>query len=240
MLWGAVSRAVRTPSRLDRELDEPTGLPAPFQTLLAGTTDFQSEKLIAYEMGYRAQLGPKVSASLSAYYNDYTDIRSTTPDPTFVIPIVFQNNLEGQTYGFELSSDYQMLDWWRWHAGYNYLQEHIHVRPGEIDFDHGINETADPSNQVFLRSSMDLPQNIEFSTEGRWIDALTINNGPRAEQVPSYFELDARLAWRPQRNLEISVTGENLLHASHVEYGYPNSTQEAIQRSVYGKITWHF
>jgi iron complex outermembrane receptor protein len=240
MVWGAISRAVRTPSRLDRDLNEPTGLSAPVQTLLAGTTDFQSEKLIAYEMGYRAQLGPQVSASLSAYYNDYTDIRSTTPAPGTVIPIVFQNNLEGQTYGCELSGDYQMLDWWRWHAGYDYLQEQIHVRPGEVDFDHALNETADPGNQVFLRSSMDLPQNIEFNTEGRWIDSLTINNGPRAEQVPSYFELNARLAWRPQKNIEISVTGENLLHAYHVEYGYPSSTQEAIQRSVYGKITWHF
>jgi iron complex outermembrane receptor protein len=87
---------------------------------------------------------------------------------------------------------------------------------------------------------MDLPEHIQFDTEGRWIDSLTVSNGPTAAAVPSYFELNARLAWRPIENLEISVSGENLLHAYHVEYGFPSPTQEAIQRSVYGKITWHF
>jgi len=242
MLWAAVSRAVRTPSRLDRDLYEPTGLPAPVQSLLDGSTSFTSEDLIAYELGYRAKLGSQVSGSVSTYYNDYSNLRSTTPGPASSgsLPIILQNNLEGQTYGMEVSGDYQMLDWWRWHAGYDYLQEHIHVKPGEVDFTHGLNETADPGNQVFLRSAMDLPQNIEFDAEGRWIDSLTINQGPTAATVPSYFELNLRLAWHPATNLEVSVTGQNLLHEYHVEYGFPNSTQEAIQRSVYGKITWHF
>src|SRR5207245_502127 len=45
-VWGAISRAVRTPSRIDREFFVP-GNP-PF--LLAGGTDFVSEKLLAYEL----------------------------------------------------------------------------------------------------------------------------------------------------------------------------------------------
>jgi len=242
MLWAAVSRAVRTPSRLDENLYEPTGFPKPIASLLDGSTSFQSEVLIAYELGYRAQLADKVSASISTYYNDYSKIRSTTPGPErdIDLPIVFQNNLEGQTYGVEMSSDYQMLDWWRWHAGYDYIQEHIHVAPGETDYTHGLNETADPSNQVFLRSSMDLIQNIQFDAEGRYIDEFTINNGPTAATVPDYFELNLRLAWHATKNLVLSVAGQNLLHDYHVEYGYPNATQEAIQRSVYGKITWQF
>jgi iron complex outermembrane receptor protein len=242
MIWAAVSRAVRTPSILDRSLYEQTGYPAPYQTLLEGSTSFQSEELIAYELGYRAQLGDKVSGSISTYYNDYTNIRSTTPGPTssFGLPLVFQNNLEGQTYGIEVSSDYQMLDWWRWHAGYDFLKEDIHVKPGEVDYDNGLNETADPQNQVFLRSSMDLPQNMEFDTGGRFIDSLTINNGPTAATVPGYFELDARLAWHPTKNIEISVVGQNLLQNQHAEYGFPSPTQVQIGRSVYGKIAWHF
>ena len=240
MIWAAVSRAVRTPSRIDHDLFEPTGLPAPFNSLIDGTSQFQSEKLIAYELGYRAQLMSTVSTSISTYYNDYTDIRSLTPTTVLDLPILVQNNLEGQTYGLEATADYQMLDWWRWHTGYDYLKENIHVRPGEVDFTNGHNETADPQNQFFLRSSMDLPQNIEFDTGLRWIDQLTINNGPTVATVPSYFELEARLAWHPTPNLEISVTGQNLLHNEHVEYGFPNSTQEEIARSVYGKIAWHF
>jgi len=250
MVWAAVSRAVRTPSRLDRGLDETTDLPPAdhIPTLLEGSTSFESETLIAYELGYRAQLGDKISGSVSTYYNDYSNIRSTTLEgtpATLDLPIVFQNNLEGATDGVEVSADYQMLDWWRWHVGYDFLQENIHVKPGETDFTNGLNETADPKNQFSIRSSMDLPQNIEFDTGLRWVDDLTINNGPTAATVPSYFELDARLAWHPTKNLELSVVGQNLLHDYHVEYGFPQSSpidtqQEAIQRSVYGKITWRF
>jgi len=245
MVWAAASRAVRTPSIGERSLYEPTALPPALHipSFLDGSTGYTSEKLTAYELGYRAQIGPQVSGSISTFYNFYKDIRSTTPTGTpssLGLPIIIQNNLQGETYGIEVSADYQMLDWWRWHAGYDYLQEHIHVAPGETDFTNALNETADPKNQVFLRSSMDLPQNLEFDTTSRWIDSLRINNGPVAATVPSYFELDARLAWHPVKNLEISVVGQNLLHDQHVEYGFPNSTQEAICRSVYGKITWHF
>jgi iron complex outermembrane receptor protein len=241
MLWAAVSRAVRTPSRIDHDLVEPTGFPSFLpQSLLTGTTAFTSETLIAYEVGYRAQLGDKVSGSISTYYNDYSKIRSTTPSSPFGFPIYLQNNLEGETYGVEVSADYQMLDWWRLHVGYDFLKEHIHVRPGEVDFTHGLNETADPQNQVSFRSSMDLPQNMEFDTGLRWVDALPINDGPTAATVPSYFELDARIAWHPTKDLEVSVVGQNLLHDQHPEYGFPSPTQGQIERSVYGKIAWHF
>lgn len=235
MVWTAVSRAVRTPSRIDHDFAVPANA-----TLLAGTSTFTSETLIAYELGYRAQLGDKVSGSVSTYYNDYSKLRSLTPTPPFGFPIAIQNNLEGETYGLEVSADYQMLDWWRLHAGYDFLKEHIHVKPGEVDFSHGLSETADPQNQFSFRSSMDLPENIEFDTGLRYVDQLPINSGPMAGIVPSYFELDARLAWHPTKNMEISVVGQNLLHDQHAEYGFPGPTQGQIERSVYGKIAWSF
>ena len=244
MIWTAVSRAVRTPSRVDHDLVQPTGLPAPFPSgVIDGTTGFTSETLIAYELGYRAQLGDKFSGSISTYYNDYSKIRSLTPTPGSLLaglPFYVQNNLEGATDGVEVSADYQMLDWWRWHAGYDFLQENIHVKPGEIDATNGLNETADPQHQFSIRSSMDLPQNIEFDTGLRWVDSLTINNIAVAGTVPSYFELDVRFAWHPTKNLEISVVGQNLLHDQHPEYGFPSPMQVEIERGVYGKIAWHF
>jgi iron complex outermembrane receptor protein len=243
LVWAAVSRAVRTPSRIDHDLQEPTGLPNVAglpQSLLTGTSQFTSETLIAYELGYRAQLGDKVSGSVSTYYNDYSDIRSTTPTAPFGFPIYLQNNLEGATYGLEVSADYQMLDWWRLHAGYDFIKEDIHVKPGEVDFTNGLNETADPQNQFSFRSSMDLPKNIELDMGLRYVDQLPINNGPTAAIVPSYYELDARLAWHPTKNLEVSIVGQNLLHDQHPEYGFPSPMQVEIERSVYGKIAWHF
>jgi iron complex outermembrane receptor protein len=255
LLWAAVSRAVRTPSRYDHDLEVPTGLtdaPPPFQFpeyYLKGNPNFVAETLIAYEVGYRATLASRLSGSISAFYNDYDDLRSTTATPTtatyvFPYPVYFQNNLEGDTYGVELSTSYQVLDWWRLHAGYDLLQEHIHVKPGEVDATGATNETADPQQQFALRSAMDLPRNVQFNTALRWVDELHINNGPTGGAVvgivPSYFELDSRLAWHVTRQLELSLVGQNLLHQYHTEYGFPSPTREQIARSVFGRIAWGY
>ena len=237
MFWGAISRAVRTPSRIDRDLSE--GEP-PYFVLLSGGKNFESENLIAYELGYRAQLFSKVTASASAFYNDYDDIRSTAFSPVTVFPLFFQNNVEGETYGVELSVSCQMLGWWRLHAGYDYLKEQLRIKPGQMDFNNALNETADPQHQFSIRSSMDLPGNVEFDTGLRWVDTLHNNDGPNVGTVPSYFELDARLAWHPTKNLELAVVGQNLLHNHHPEYGFPNATREEITRSVYGKVSFRW
>lgn len=238
MIWAAVSRAVRTPSRIDHDLQTP-GPGAPLE-ILAGNPNFKSETLIAYEIGYRAQIGAKTSGSLSAFYNDYNDIRSTAPTPGTVIPFVFQNELEGDTYGFESTLDYQLLDGWRMHAGYDLLKEDLHVQPGATDINDAHNETADPQQQFFLRSSMDLPWQTELDLDGRWIDTVYNNSGPDVGDVPSYFEMNVRLGWHVTKNVELSVVGENLLHDQHPEYGYPGPTREEIARSVYGKVVWQF
>ena len=240
MFWGAISRAVRTPSRIDHDFQQPTGLAAPFDNLFLPGTNFTSETLIAYELGYRAQLISKVAASISAFYNEYDDVRSSTPTPVFGFPLVFENNLEGETYGFELSATYQPLDWWELRAGYNLLKEDIRVKSGEVDFSNGLNETADPQQQFSVRSSMDLQQNVEWDARLRWVDTLHNNNGPTPGTVPSYFELDVRLAWRPTKRIELSVVGQNLLHDHHPEYGFPSPTREEIQRSVYGKVSFRW
>ncbi len=250
MLWAAVSRAVRMPSRVDRDEEYPITNPIyehfGIDELLIGGADFVSETVITYELGYRAQLNPELSTSLSTFFNNYGDIRSAayTPPPTPLnqgLPIVFQNNLLAQTCGVELTADYQVLEGWRMHAGYDLLQENVWVVPGAKDINNALNETADPPNQVFLRSSMDLPGNLEFDPSFRWIDSIVYNNNGSPARVPSYAELDARLGWSPVQNIEVSVTGLSLLHYEHVEYLVNGANQnEWIQRSVYGKIACRF
>ena len=241
MLWAAISRAVRTPSRIDRDLREPTRLPAPFPgSILNGGDDFSSEKLVAYELGHRAQLGSRLATSLSLFYNDYSDIRSTTPGPltfpSFGFPLVFGNNLEGETHGLELSATWQPFDGWRLRGGYNLLEEHLHVKPGRVDFSNALNETSDPEQQLTLRSALDLPANLQLDIGLRWVDTLHNNNGPMPGTVPSYVEADARVGWLLAGNLELSIVGQNLLHDHHPEYGFPGATRAEIERSVYGKV----
>ncbi len=255
MFWSAVSRAVRTPARFDRNLNVVTGLVNPPPGIqyptdyLNGSESFVSESVIAYEAGYRAQLGDRTTLSVSTFYNDYSDVRSTAATPTSAtypipFPVVFGNNLEGETHGVELVGNQQLTPWWRIHAGYTLLREHIRMKSGQVDATGGTNETADPEQQWSVRSAMDFPHHWQFDAAFRWVDSFVINNsptsGPVTATVPSYSEVDARLAWSPREGLEFALVGQNLLHAHHTEYGFPSATRQDIARRVYARIALHF
>jgi iron complex outermembrane receptor protein len=235
--WAAVSRAVRTPSRIDHDLTEGT---PPYLVVLKGGSDFTSEALIAYELGYRAEISSRVTTSISTFYNQYDDVRGTSFTPVTILPLYFANDLAGHTYGLELSSNFKLTESWSLHAGYTLLREHLHVQPGAFDLSNSRNETADPEHQLSIRSSVTLPHRTELMTAIRWVDTLQTNNGPTAGSVPSYFELDARAAWHVSERLELSLAGQNLLHNHHPEYGFPDPSRVEIQRSVYGKLAWRY
>jgi iron complex outermembrane receptor protein len=236
-LWGAVSRAVRTPSRIDQDFSEAA---PPHFVILEGGSDFKSESVVAYELGYRVQLDQQLSASVSSFFNHYDDIRSTTITPTALLPFFFANGLEGDTYGLEFTGNYQATDTWSLHAGYTLLKEHLHVKPGQVDINDALNETADPQHQFSLRSSLNLPRHMEFDTALRWVDTLHNNNGALVGTVPSYFEMDSHLGWHASDRLEFALVGQNLLHNRHPEYGFPGPARPEIERTVYGKFTWHY
>jgi iron complex outermembrane receptor protein len=236
-LWSAISRAVRTPSRIDRDLREPA---PPVVTVLTGDSHYGSEYVTAYELGYRGQIASGLSASLATFYNDYRDIRSVSITPGTLIPLFFDNNVAGHTYGLELSANWQITDVCSLHAGYDLLRESLHVRPGQFDLNNGSNETADPKHQATLRPSLNLPMNLQMDASLRWVDTLAINSGPVLGEVPSYFELDSRIGWQATQALELAVVGRNLLHRRHPEYGFPDPTRVEIERSVYGKIAWRY
>ncbi len=128
-LWAAVSRAVRTPSRLDRDLTAPV--------LLAPSPNFESEKLIAYELGYRGRPTPQTSLSISLYYNVYQDLRITgySATPGYVYQLL--NAEEGNTHGLEAWGDWSVLSWWRLGTGLNLEHKDLHVEPGFVDISAG-------------------------------------------------------------------------------------------------------
>jgi len=234
-LWSAISRAARTPSRIDRDLVEPA---PPYTTILTGGTDYGSEYVTAYEVGYKGRILPGSTASVSVFRNDYRDVRSLSFTPGTIFPIFIANNVAGHTEGVELSADAQLLQSWSLHAGYDYLHERLHVRPGQSDLTHALGETADPKHRFSVRSSLSLAARLNWDIAVRWVDALVVNSGGLVGKVPAYFELDTRLGWALSPSLEVSVSGQNLLHDHHPEYGFPSPARIEIQRSVYGKIAW--
>lgn len=231
-VWAAVSRAVRMPSRYDRDIFQPRPLPL----VASGSKQFVSETLLAYEIGYRAQIGTKVTGSVSAYYNRYNDLRSFGPAPGNPRQFMFGNNLHGENHGVEASVRYSAFDGWRLRAGYTYLIDHIQAKPGTVDLFGGRNEVSDPKHQIFIGSSWDLPRNFSFDADVRWIDTLQTVNGT----VPSYAELGARFAWQPNDRLEFSIVGQNLLHDHHPEFGIAIPRREEIERGVYAKVAVRF
>jgi len=234
MLWSAISRAVRSPSRIDRDYSQPAaGL-----VVIKGSDTFVSEKVLAYEAGYRTQMNDRLVASTAIFYNNYQHLRSTSITPTTILPLYFENNLKGYTYGIELNGTFQIAEWWQMRAGYTFLSEHLSVEPGKFDLSQAHNETADPQHQVMLRSMLELPGRVQLDAELRWVDELIVNNGPNVATVPDYTELDIRIGWRITESLELSLTGQNLLHNHHPEFGFPTPTRVDAERNVTGKLVW--
>ena len=214
LVWGAVSRAVRSPSRIDREFFI---LPT-----IAGGPNFTDEKLIAYELGYRRQLGLG-SFSVSTYYNVYEDLRSFEAQPGGGLPLTFGNTMKGETYGVEAWGNYLVFDWWRLSAGVNLMHKELRFEEGSRDIV-GIQAAGnDPQYQFSLRSSMNLTPQIELDLGLRKIGALP------NPTVPDYLSLDARIGWQASDAVDFSVTATNLLDDRHSEFG------SAAARSVFGR-----
>jgi Outer membrane receptor for ferrienterochelin and colicins len=236
LVWAAISRAVRTPSRIDRDLRQPSSGPVIF----SGSDRFESETVIAYEAGWRGQLGQWLAGSVSAFFNDYRDVRSLGATPGTIVPLVIGNDVEGTSHGFEVAFDADVLPGWRLHGGYNYLRTDLRVRPGGTDLNNTLNETADPEHQFSIGSSFNLPREVELDLHFRWADTLWVNNGGQAGTVPSYAELNARIAVPLADGVEFSLVGRNLLHDHHPENGAPGAARVEIRRSVFGKVTWRY
>ncbi len=230
-IWAAVSRAVRAPSRIDTELFVP-GSP-PF-TLRGGGDSFVSEKLLAYELGYRIGVTPRLNLSLSTFLNEYDDVRSIEPIAGTTNQFIVLNGLRAETYGAELSATWQMLEWWGLRGGYTYFHKVIFFDSSQ-DLNRGTGEGNDPHHQFLVQSTMDLPANFEFDSVLHYVDNLD-QLGP---SVPGYVSLDLRLAWHPSPNWELAIVGQNLLDNQHPEFG-PALGRQEIPRSFYGKVTWRF
>jgi len=229
-LWAAVSRALRTPSRVDREFFAPAKAPY----FLAGGPDFHSEEELAYELGYRQQHGG-LGLSAATFYSRYHGLRSLEQvNPPAPLPLVIGNGQDGESFGAELRAEYWLTHRWRVHAGYTELRVHVWPNPGSTDMSRGATESQVPDRQFSLQSSVDLPAHLGLAAWLRAIDDIS------NQQVPAYAELNATLSWQPMAKLDLSLVGQNLLHRRHVEFGAPGPTRREIERGVYGAIAWRF
>jgi iron complex outermembrane receptor protein len=244
-LWAAVTRAVRTPSRIEEDL-QLTALIAPTPPLfvrVATNRTFSSEHLVSYEAGYRGLIRPYLYLDVAAFYNHYdhllsiepgTPFSESSPSPThLVIPYLFGNGLLGDTSGIEFASEWTPIRSWRLKGSYSYLNLELRRSAGSLD-PSTVSSTEDssPRHQVVLQSFLQLPKNLELDLTYRFVSALP------AQSARSYSTGDVRFGWHVGERVEISIAGQNLFQPHHAEYGGDPGGLVEVKRSAYAKATW--
>ncbi|HHD63574.1 MAG TPA: TonB-dependent receptor [Desulfobulbaceae bacterium] len=250
-LWAAVSRAVRTPSEFEESgritfAVDPTAPPFPGLYTLNGNDHFDSEELIAYEAGYRWLPGGDFSLDLSLYYNDYDRLLTADPRSRQTLNELFlQNKLSGSTYGVELAADWRPIQQVQFKLAYTYIGFDLKLNSDNIHSDLAdVVEAISPRHQVSLLSTYTITRGLQLNLRGRYVGELKSSNNifvGGAVHADEYLEMDVNLSWQAMDNLELMLAGSNLLNSSHLEYVSEFSTPPIeVQRSFYGKITYHF
>lgn len=224
LLWTSLSRAVRAPSRFDKDVF----FPAPPNSIVVGGPNFESEVADIFELGWRAQPSDRLSYSVTAFYHDWDKLRSGT-----AVPVELENKIEGPVYGVEAWANYQVARYWRLSAGGTRLDKDLRLKPGSTDPVGVENDTLanDPKYYATLRSSLDLPGNSRLDISIRHVAEL-----PQPE-VPAYTVVDAHYGWQLNDHLEFSLTAQNLADRNHREFQSVENGSE-FGRMVFVKIAW--
>mgnify|MGYP001336656060 CR=1 FL=1 len=248
-IWTAVTRSVRTPSRSDQDAritvaafpPAPPFSPLPSFVALIGNRQLAPESLLAYELGFRADLSETISLDISTFYNQYHDIIGNMPGTPFVengtqlYPYYFTNLNDYESGGGEFSLQWQPREWWKIKGGYAYIRF-----LGDAVED-SLAVKATPAHQATLRSMLALGRNVDFDLWARYVGANRYPMFTDTALIPAYVTLDARLAWRPMAGVELSLVGHNLLEQRHLETITDLTVvRHEVERTVYAKATWAF
>jgi iron complex outermembrane recepter protein len=245
--WAAVTRAIRTPSRVEENFEfNFLAVPAlPLYFRLIGDGGFRPERMMGYEAGYRAFFQPNLLVDLSLYHNRYHGLASVEnfppvvetdpPPPHLVLALLFRNGIVGETTGFEIAPSWEPVPWWRLRASYSRLHLDTRNRPTSNDAS-TVRQTegASPDHQVRLQSYITLLRNLELDLAYRYVSKLTL------PAVPGYSTADLRFGWNFRDQWRFSVAGRNLFQPQHVEFtGNPRGPVQ-IRRSVYASLTFEY
>jgi iron complex outermembrane receptor protein len=228
LIWGAIAHATRRPTRFDDDVlvFGPGGL-----VLVRGSDDFASEGMTGGELGYRARPIPSVSLAATGFVQAYDRLRSQDAPAAGLLPVTVGNSLNGRSSGIELSATLQPVDRIRVSAGYTHLRTEVTRDPGSRDVGGGVSEGNDPRHLFNLRAAVNLWENVEADA---WVRGVSALPNPA---VPAYTELNARIGWQFTPTFELALTGQDLLHDSHPEFGASVPGRIEFQRSVRANLT---
>ncbi len=246
--WVSVARAVRTPSRRDRDLildfPVPYPTPIPVRSILTGNPNFKSETMIAYESGYRTQINRRVSLDIAAFVNVYDRLESAvTGAPRFdvsggqislIYPASFENSGSGHSFGLETSLAWTVNRRWKLQAGHALIDARLRG-PDQVNdtFQSGIWLT--PRNTFSVHSSLDLTRRWSFDSSLYYVSKIP------GRTIPQYGRVDTRAAWKAGESLEFSAGMQNLQSDLHTEFSIEDYSQNsAVRRTAYLRLIWTF
>ena len=244
-LWASISRAVRTPSRMESSGRITTAVipPTPIRISIFGNSNFDSEELTAYEIGYRHNPFPNFSLDLALFYNDYSKLQSYSQE-SYVAPIFFCNTMEGETYGIELTAKWLPTTWLETEWSYSYINLSMDDAQKTGFSPVTTVEGSSPSNQISGRAQIEIFENLHLNLWGRYTDKLTASSVTAVQNniiVSDYFSLDANIKWVLIEGVELTIAGQNLLDSKHLEFVSEQFTLPTeIERSIYAKLNWKF
>lgn len=247
--WAAYTRAVRTPSRAERDFylsgfigTAPDG--APFFARFNANRDFRSEQLNGFEVGFRQLVRPDLYVDVAGFFNRYDDLfsqnlagapylESSPGVPHLLLPAQFRNSLMGSTSGFEIAPEWRPWTWWRLQGAYSLLKVDVKAMKGSGEVGTPpLVEGSSPEHQVVIQSALEPTKSVEVDLTYRYVSGL------RAIGIPAYSTGDARVAWRFRPGLEIALVGRNLFQPWHVEFANDPGPPVGIRRSAYLELTW--
>ena len=250
-VWGAVSRAVRTPSRADEDMRlaltrVPTSPTTGFFPQLKGNNRVKSEELVSFEVGYRVQPSEDLALDLATFYSLYDNLATQEPgapvaDPLLqpgdvLLPQNFDNKMHGETYGVEVAVNWQPADYCNFSLAYTFLQMQLHLDSDSQDTTAEAAEGRSPQNQLSFRAAFNLPWDVEFDAGVRYVDSLS------SLSVPSYVVADLRLGWQMPvqgHDVYLSIVAQNLFDSRHPEF-LLGSQGTDVQHGVFAKIDYRF
>lgn len=209
LIWAAVSRAVRSPTPFDTDVQERLGA----VVALSGNPAFRTEKLTEFELGTRLQPVHDFSLSATLFLDRYDDLRTIelVPGPA-ALSLSWGNKLHGNVYGVDASADWRVASWWSLSAGLTLLEQDLEFDPDSLQIGGVTQDGNDPPYYATLRSRMNLGNAVSLDLDFRAVGAL------RDSTVGAYQELGGRIAWQLAPQATLSLSGTNLLHDRHQEY----------------------
>ena len=242
-VWGSISRAKRTPSRLETHgqllTSDLAEAPVPLFLAVQGNSDVDAETLVAYEVGGRRRFGDSLSLDMTLFVHDYDDLIGVTlnatpqaqllPAPHALLLVPFENLEAARLYGLEVSGNWNVNKKWKIKTSYSWtkldgispLQDVISHSPPEQIFNF--------ASYLKIGSRWELDSNIRYTDNDTSLD------------VESCWSLDVRLGWQVYSELQLSLVGKDLFNSDHFEYNDSTATEvSSLGQTVFLRLDWQF